>query len=109
MEPSIVQLVDQLPKDNITVKVLNALGYLAQNQWQNPVGFDNMIRSITGETDAGMVQKIRDRAVALYHDPQKGYQKAIKVYQLIDKADTAMATAALANKVSEKIPLFSFL
>lgn len=109
MEKSIIQLVDELPTDNITVKVLKALDYVVPSQWNNLVGFDNSIRSITGETDAKVIQKIRDRAVALYHDPQQGYQTAIKLYQTIDKADTAMAAAALANKVSEKISFLSFL
>jgi hypothetical protein len=109
MNKSIIQLVDELPADNITVKVLKAVDYVAPSQWNNLVGFDNSIRAITGETDAQVIQKIRDRAVALYHDPQNGYQSAIQFYQLIDKADTAMATAALANKVGEKIGFLSFL
>ncbi|OUL27452.1 hypothetical protein BV372_25900 [Nostoc sp. T09] len=109
MDKSIIQLVDELPNDNITVKVLKALDYVAPGEWNNLVGFDNSIRAITGETDAKVIQKIRDRAVSLYHDPQNGYQTAIKLYQTIDKADTAMATAALANKVGEKIGFLSFL
>jgi hypothetical protein len=109
MDKSIIQLVDELPSDNITVKVLKALDYVAPGQWDNLVGFDNSIRTITGETDAKVIQRIRDRAAALYIDPQSGYQAAIRLYQTIDKADTAMATAALANKVSEKIGFLSFL
>jgi hypothetical protein len=109
MEKSIIQLVDELSTDNITVKVLKAVDYVAPSQWNNLVGFDNSIRAITGETDAKVIQKIRERAVVLYHDPQQGYQSAIKLYQTIDKADTAMATAALANKVGEKIGFLSFL
>lgn len=109
MDKSIIQLVDELPADNITVKVLKALDYVAPGQWNNLVGFDNNIRAITGESDAKVIQKIRDRAVSLYHDPQNGYQTAIKLYQTIDKADTAMATAALANKIGEKIGFLNFL
>jgi hypothetical protein len=109
MEKSIIQLVDELSTDNITVKVLKAVDYVAPSQWNNLVGFDNSIRAITGETDAKVIQKIRERAVALYQDPQQGYQSAIKLYQTIDKADTAMATAALANKIGEKIGFLSFL
>jgi hypothetical protein len=109
MDKSIIQLVDELSTDNITVKVLKALDFVAPGEWNNLVGFDNSIRTITGETDAKAIQKIRDRAVALYHDPQHGYQTAIKLYQAVDKADTAMATAALANKVGEKIGFLSFL
>jgi hypothetical protein len=109
MDKSIIQLVDELPTDNITVKVLKALDYVAPGEWSNLTGFENSIRSITGETDTKVIQRIRDRAVVLYEDPQKGYQFAIKLYQTIDKADTAMAAAALANKVSEKIGFLSFL
>jgi hypothetical protein len=109
VEKSIVQLVDELPADNITVKVLKALDYIAPGEWTNLVGFDNSIRVITGETDPSIIDRIRDRAVALYHDPQFGYQSAVKLYQTIDKADTAIATAALANKVGEKISFLSFL
>jgi hypothetical protein len=109
MEKSIIQLVDELSTDNITVKVLKAVDYVAPSQWNNLVGFDNSILAITGETDAKVIQKIRERAVALYQDPQQGYQSAIKLYQTIDKADTAMATAALANKIGEKIGFLSFL
>ncbi|MEH2263762.1 Tudor-knot domain-containing protein [Nostoc sp.] len=109
MDKSIIQLVDELPTDNITVKVLKALDYVAPGEWSNLTGFDNSIRSITGETDAKVIQRIRDRAATLYQDPQKGYQFAIKLYQAIDKADTAMGTAALANKLGEKIGFLSFL
>ncbi|MFM6400030.1 MAG: hypothetical protein ACKPFF_25420, partial [Planktothrix sp.] len=76
MDKSIVQLVDELPADNITVKVLKAIDYLMPGQWTNLVGFENSIRTITGETDTQIIQKIRDRAVVLYHDPQYGYQSA---------------------------------
>jgi RNA binding activity-knot of a chromodomain len=109
MDISIIQLVDELPSDNITVKVLKALDYVAPGQWDNLVGFDNSIRNITGESDAKVIQRIRDRSAALYLDPQSGYQAAIKLYQIIDKADAAMGTAALANKVGEKIGFLSFL
>jgi hypothetical protein len=109
MDKSIIQLVDELPTDNITVKVLKALDYVAPGEWTNLAGFENNIRAITGETDAKVIQKISDRAAILYQDPQQGYQAAIQLYQTIDKADTAMATAALANKIGEKIGFLSFL
>ncbi|MBE9210021.1 hypothetical protein IQ244_26710 [Nostoc sp. LEGE 06077] len=109
MDKTIVQLVDELPSDNITVKVLKALDYVAPGQWDNLVGFDNTVRAITGETDANVIKRIRDRADSIYLDPQHGYQAAVKLYQIIDKADAAMGAAALANKVSEKISFLSFL
>ncbi|HIK11986.1 MAG TPA: hypothetical protein IGS52_17280 [Oscillatoriaceae cyanobacterium M33_DOE_052] len=109
MGKSIIQLVDELPADNITVKVLKALDYLAPGEWNNLVGFDNTIKAVTGETDPKVIQRLRDRAVALYFDPKKGYEAAVTVYQTIDKADAAMGAAAMANKIGEKISFLSFL
>lgn len=109
MPKSIIELVDQLPTDNITVKVLKSLDSLLPNQWNNLTGFENSIRSLTGESEPKMIQRISDRAVALYHDSTQGYQTAITLYQTIDKADLAMATAALANKVAEKVNFLAFL
>ncbi|MBD2664592.1 TUDOR [Richelia sinica FACHB-800] len=109
MDKSIIQLVDELPTDNITIKVLKAIDFVVPNNWNNLVGFDNSVRTITGETDPKVIQKIRDRAVSLYHDPQNNYQFVVKLYQTIDKADAAMGTAALANKVAEKINFLSFM
>lgn len=109
MSESIISLMERLPTDNITVKVLKALDFVAPGQWDNRVGFDSMIQSVTGETNPKKIQKIRDRASALYQDPSEPYQFAVRLYQTIDKADVALGTAALANKVGEKISFLSFL
>ncbi|MGA1263882.1 MAG: Tudor-knot domain-containing protein [Prochlorothrix sp.] len=109
MVKSIVQLVDDLPADNITVKVLKALDYLAPGQWSNLVGFEATVTALTGETDAQVLARMRERADAVYNAPDRGYQAAVRLYQTVDKADVAMATAALANKVGEKISFLSFL
>lgn len=109
MAKSIIQLVDELPEDNITVKVLKALDFVAPGEWNNLVGFDATIAHFTGETDPKILQRIRDRAASLYLDPTQGYQGAVGLYQTIDKVDVAMGTAALANKVGEKLSFLSFL
>ena len=93
MAKSIVTLVEQLPEDNITTKVLNALDFVFPGEWVNVTSFDDAIRSITKETDPAMVQRVRDKAIALYDDKKNGYRGAISLYQTIDKADTALGTA----------------
>ncbi|OKH17269.1 FHA domain-containing protein [[Limnothrix rosea] IAM M-220] len=109
MAKSIVTLVDQLPEDNITTKVLNALDFVFPGEWVNVNSFDDAIRSITKESDPAMVQRIRDKAIALYDDKKNGYRGAVSLYQTVDKADAALGTAALANKIGEKIGLLGFL
>ena len=86
MSKSIFELVDQLPKDNLTVKSLQALDFVIPGQWTNLVGFENTIRTITGETDEDLIQQIGDRAVYLFNDKSQGYQTALWLQNLrIDK------------------------
>ena len=109
MSKPIYELVDQLPTNNMTVMVLRSLDFVVPGQWHNLVGFENTIREVTGETDEQMIQQIGDRAVWLYNDKSQGYQRAMWLYQTVDSADSALGTAALANKVGGKIPLLGFL
>lgn len=105
MSKPIYELVDELPTNNLTVKVLHALDFVVPGQWENVVGFKNTITKVTGETDEAMIQQIGDRAVWLFNDKSQGYQRALWLYQTIDTADNALATASLANAVGGKIPL----
>jgi len=105
----IYKIVDELPTNNITIMVLKSLDFVVPGEWHNLVGFDNTIREVTGETDEELIQQIGDRAVWLYNDKSQGYQRSMWLYQTVDAADKTLATAALANKVGESIPLFGFL
>lgn len=109
MSDSIIDLLDQLPNDNLTVKTLNALDFVVPGEWENVVGFDKTIEAITGETDADRIVEIRNKAIELYNDEDNGYQGAIWYYNLVDNVDGALAAAAMAEIVSEKIPFLSFL
>ena len=109
MNKPIFELVDELPTSGLTVSMLNSLDFIAPGQWQNTVGFVNTIKTVTGETDEDLIQQIGERAIYLYNDRSQGYQRAMWLYQTVDRTDTALGTAALANKVGEKIPLLGFL
>lgn len=109
MNKPIYELVDELPTSNMTVTVLKALDTVVPGQWDNLVGFKNTIVKVTGETDAEIVQQIGDRAVWLFNDKSQGYQTALWLYQTVDQTDKLLATAALANMASGKIPLGGFL
>ncbi|HEY9798582.1 MAG TPA: hypothetical protein V6D30_23310 [Leptolyngbyaceae cyanobacterium] len=109
MSKPIFQLVDELPTSNMTTFVLKSLDFVVPGQWNNLVGFENTIRTVTGETDEALIQQIGDRAVYLYNDQSQGYQRAMWLYQTVDSADYALGAAALASKVGEKVPLLGFL
>ncbi|MEM8642126.1 MAG: hypothetical protein AAGG51_25440 [Cyanobacteria bacterium P01_G01_bin.54] len=109
MSKPIFELIDNLPEKNMTTRVLHALDFIAPGEWQNTVGFKTMIREVTGETDAELIQAIGDRAVWLFNDKGEGYQRALWLYQTVDRVDAALGAAALANKVGEKIPLLGLL
>ncbi len=109
MSKPIYEIVDELPTDNMTIKVLKALDFVVPGQWDNLVGFENSIGTITGETDQDMIQQIGDRAVHLFNDKSQGYQTALWLYQTVDNSDSALGAAALANKIGEKVSFLGFL
>ncbi|MEG4962563.1 MULTISPECIES: hypothetical protein [unclassified Microcoleus] len=109
MSKTVFELVDQLPQDNMTVKALRALDFVVPGEWNNLVGFENTIRTVTGETEEDQIQQIGERAIYLYNDKSQGYQRALWLYQTIDSADKALGSAALANKVAENVSFLSFL
>ena len=109
MSQSIIELVDNLPADNITVKVLKAISTFTPGKWENLVGFDNTITAVTGATNAADISKIRDRALELYNDKKQGYQTAIWLYRTVDNTDQAIAAAAIADKLGDKFRFIPFL
>lgn len=109
MSKPIYQLVDELPTGGITVMALRSLDFAIPGEWQNLTGFDNTIRTVTGETDEALIQQIGERAIYLYNDQSQGYQRALWLYQTVDSAAGALGAAALANKVGQSISFLGFL
>ncbi len=101
MSKPIYEIVDKLPNGGLTVMALQALDTFVPGQWHNLVGFDNTIRTVTGESDEGLIQQIGERAVALYNDEQQGYQRAMWLYETVDNASGLLGTAALANRIGQ--------
>jgi hypothetical protein len=109
MSKPIFRLVDNLPENNLTVKSLKALDFVAPGQWRNLVGFEHTVRVLTGETDEAMIQKIGERAIALYNDKKQGYQRAVWYYQTVESMSNVLGFTAMVNKIGEKIHLLRFL
>lgn len=101
MSKKIYEKVDKLPKGGLTVMALNSLDKFVPGKWENLVGFDNTIKTVTGETDPAMVQAIGERAVALFNDKSQGYQRALWLYESVDSASGLLGAAAMANRVGQ--------
>jgi hypothetical protein len=106
---AIFELVDELPTGGLTVMALNSLDFIIPGEWQNLVGFENTIRTVTGETDPGLIQAIGERAVYLYNDNSQGYQTAMWIYNTVDAGANALGAAAMANQVGGDIGFLGFL
>jgi hypothetical protein len=106
---AIYDYVNELPTGGITVGALKSLDWVVPGQWQNLVGFENTIRTVTGETDEALIQQIGDRAVTLFNDKAEGYQRALWLYQTVDSASGALGTAALANKIGQDVSFLGIL
>jgi hypothetical protein len=97
----IYELIDELPTGGLTVMALKSLDFAVPGQWQNLVGFDNTIRTVTGETDEALIQQIGERAITLFNDKSQGYQRALWLYETVDSASGLLGTAALANRIGQ--------
>jgi hypothetical protein len=109
MSKPIYEIVDQLPTNNLTVRVLRALDWVVPGQWTNLTGFENTITTITGETDQELIQQIGERAIQLYNDPSQGYQRALWLYQKVDDVQGLAGKVALVNKIGESVSFLSLL
>ena len=109
MSKSIYQLVDNLPTKNLTVYALRSLDFALPGEWDNLVGFEQTIRTVTRETDDKLIEQVGARAIQLFNDKSEGYQRALWLYQTIDSTGSALGTAALANKIGENVSFLGFL
>ena len=106
---SLVELADSLPEQNVTTLLLRGLDFVMPGEWTNPHGLDAMIVQYTSAQDPTRIAAIRQKVIERFNDPTHGYQKAVNVYRMVDKADIALGAAALANKVGQRISFLSFL
>jgi hypothetical protein len=101
-------LVESLPHDGLTVRLLHGLDYLVPGSWENETNFATLIGKVVGETDESVIQAVGERAIALYADPELGYQRAVWIYETVDTVDRVAGGATLLGEVASRFDL-SFL
>jgi hypothetical protein len=100
---------DALPTSGVTISALRALDWVAPGQWENTVGFDNMLSVYTGESDPGLLQQVRDRSLQLFDDTSEGYQRGLWIYQAVDSTDKKLGLAAAGHMLGERFSLLKFI
>ncbi len=106
----IVKVLNDLPADNLTTKMLKLFDFVVPGQWKNLTGFDNTIKAVTGETDPQVIAAIGQRVSAMYNDTAKhGHQQAIWLYQAVDRSDQMLAAVTVASKAAESFSALAFL
>ncbi|MCO6456678.1 MAG: hypothetical protein J5I93_15375 [Pirellulaceae bacterium] len=109
MSEPIYKIVDDLPSSSMTVRLLQALDWVVPGEWKNIVGFENTIREVTGQSDPAFVQRVGERAIALYNDKTQGYQRALWLYQTVDFVQGVAGFTAMLSKLGESFSFLSFL
>ena len=109
MSDTIYKVVDDLPSSSMTVRLLQALDWAVPGEWHNLVGFENTIKEITGQSDQAFIQRVGERAIALYNDKSEGYQRALWLYQTVDYIQGVSGFTAILAKVGESVSFLSFL
>lgn len=108
-DKTIEDYINKLPTGGLTVKALQALDFVAPGEWENPTNFDQLLRTVTRETDPAFLDGVKKRALALWNDQHQGYQKALDIYTRVDTVAEGLGLASLAEKVGEDVKLLSFL
>lgn len=103
------QVLSELPQRSITVLVLKGLDFVVPGQWDNPRDVEAMVRLETGETRMGRLQAIANHVDQVYADPKRGLQRATWFYRTADSSDRALALAAMAHMMGERVSLLSLL
>lgn len=97
----ISQQLESLPASSMTTRLLGLLDYAVPGEWTNVTHFDALIQDVTGETDSALIQQVGEKAIALFADPQNGYQRAATLFRLVNKESGIAGAAALAAKLGE--------
>lgn len=109
MAKSIYEIVDELPKGGMTVRMLGLLDWVAPGEYKNLTGFEETIKAVTGETDQKFVQAVGERAIALYNDRTQGYQRALWLYRSVDSVQGMAGGAAMLSKIGQDVGFLGFL
>ncbi|MEM1245880.1 MAG: hypothetical protein AAGK22_05885 [Acidobacteriota bacterium] len=107
--PPVADALDALPQRGLTPRLLKGLDLVAPGEWTNPTSFDRLVREVSGETSKRRLATIRQTADRIDADPKEDYRRALWVFQTVDRVDKAIATAAVANKLGEKLRMLRFL
>lgn len=109
MGEPIHRVLEALPQTSLTTRLLGALDYLVPGEWENVTVFEEMVRKVTGESDPALVQKVGERAIAIYNDGGESYQRAVEVFHLVDDVGTLAGVASFANRLGEDVKFLGFL
>jgi hypothetical protein len=109
MSESIVRLLEALPETSLTTRALDAVDAIVPGTWTNITSFRGLIEDETGESDEAVIQAIGEKAIALFADPDTGFQRAVTLYSAVDSGATVAGLASLAGKLAEDVSWLSFL
>lgn len=88
--------------------MLNAMDFVIPGEYHNSTSIGDMIQVLADQPKAMRQLAIKNEAERLYNEDE-GAQRALYLYKLTDRADKAVAAAALANKVGSRFKALSFL
>ena len=109
MASSIVELLDNLPRRSMTVRLLETLDWIVPGEYRNLVGFEDTIRQITGESDPEFLRSVARRSLELYQDTSQGYQRGLWIYRTTDSVQGLAGWTAMLGKLSRDFGFLSWL
>jgi hypothetical protein len=107
MTETLNEALDSLPGTSLTTILLGALDVFVPGEWENITSLEAMAKSVTG--DDSVVQQVGERAIALFADPEQGYQRAATVFRMVDHESTVAGVASALDMIGDRVNALSWL
>ncbi len=107
---SVIAALEALPTDGLTVTVLKTLDRVVPGEWENVTSVDALARELCGpDAPEKLAMQVGILSRQLAMKEAATYNRALKVYQLVDTVDQAAAAGAMAGKAAELFGSLGFL
>lgn len=105
MSRTVLERLERLPRRDLTVLSLKGISTLVPGGWSNLTSADTLIREVIGSDDPELVRQVRARADQLSRARHEGYERAVSLYDAVNRSQHATGGLRVLANVTAGVPL----
>jgi hypothetical protein len=105
MSATVLERLERLPRRNLTVLALRGISTLVPGGWHNLTSASELISEVMGSDDPELIQQVRSRADELSRARHEGYQRALSLYDAVNRSQKAAGGLRVLANVAGALPL----